>query len=499
MAEAALAPRTGTARGELRVRSVSKAFGSTQALVDVDLTLSPGRVHALLGANGCGKSTLVKVLAGVHAPDRGTVEWTGEGAPSIAFVHQDLGLIGPLSVTENLALASRAGYAMGPAWIDWRRGRLEARATLASFGLDIDPSRPVDDFGPAERTMIAVARALASLPGQGGVLVLDEPTARLPASEADRLVEMLGALRSREVAILYISHRLEEVARLADEITVLRDGRRVFHGEAGASRDELVRLVVGAEVEPVQKARRRRGVEPVLRVEGLSGMRLRDVAFEIGRGEVLGIAGLVGSGRSELARVIFGYQAVLGGRVVLDGHEVTRAGIAERMERGMGYVPQERAAGLFGPSGVGENIVLAEMDSLMAGARLSFARMNAAAEAIVDSMRIRAAGLDAPVRTLSGGNQQKVALGRWLRRELRLLVLDEPTQGIDVGARTQIFRRLREIAVAREVGVLVLDSDLEILADFCDRALTMSAGRLGTAFEGEALTAAALSRAVYGH
>ena len=488
-----------TGRGALRVRSVSKAFGSTQALSDVDLTLTPGRVHALLGANGCGKSTLVKVLAGVHAPDRGTVEWTGEGEPAIAFVHQDLGLIGPLSVTENLALASAAGYAMGPAWIDWQRGHREARATLASYGLDLDSSRPVDDFGPAERTMIAVGRALASLPGQGGVLVLDEPTARLPASEADRLVEMLGALRSRDVAILYISHRLEEVARLADEITVLRDGRRVFHGAAGVERDALVRLVVGAEVEPVRKAPRRGGGEAVLRVEGLSGMRLRGVTLEIGRGEVLGIAGLVGSGRSELARVIFGHQAALAGRVVLEGRDVTGTGIAERMERGMAYVPQERAAGLFGQSGVAENIVLPEMGSLMAGAGLSFARINAAAEAIVEAMRIRAAGLDAPVQTLSGGNQQKVALGKWLRRDLSLLVLDEPTQGIDVGARTQIFRAIREIAAERGVGVLVLDSDLEILADFCDRALTMTSGRLGDVFEGPALTAAALSRAVYGH
>lgn len=485
--------------GGLSARGISKAFGSTQALTDVDLTLTPGRVHALLGANGCGKSTLVKVLAGVHEPDAGKIEWAG-GGRSIAFVHQDLALIEGLGIDENLALASSGGYAMSAGRIHWRRARDRARDALAAVGLDLDPRRTVSEFGPAERTMIAVARALMSLPGEGGVLVLDEPTARLPAAEADRLVEMLAGLRERSVAILYISHRIEEILALADELTVLRDGRVVFHEVAdGLSRDELVRMVVGREVVVPVRTSRTAASTLLLQLRNVSGMRLRDVSLTLHRGEVLGVAGLVGSGRSELARIVYGVQAPLAGHVVLDDEDLTTAPVAARMDRGMAYVPQERAEGLFNSMSVGENAVLPDLRTLMGGLMISTRRVQEAADSVVRTMHVRTAGTEVPVGTLSGGNQQKVSLGKWMRRDPILMVLDEPTQGIDVGARTEIFGAIRKLATEGGSGVLVMDSDLEILADFCDRAVVMMAGRLGTSFAGEDLTAGALSRAVYGH
>lgn len=482
----------------LSAQGLSKQFGSTRALHEVDIDLTPGRVHALLGTNGCGKSTLVKVLAGVHIPDAGHVEWHGAD-PAIAFVHQDLGLIGPMSVAENLVMASAGGYHMNNGRIDWARGRREAQKVMQDWGLDIDPDRSVESYGPAEQTMIAVARALSSLPDHGGVLVLDEPTARLPVTEADALVDTLAELKSHAVSILYISHRIDEVMRLADEITILRDGARVYHGITDMDRDELVRLVVGDTVTEVEKAPRREKGRAILHVENLWGMRLDDVTLDVGQGEVLGIAGLVGSGRSELARTIFGQQAPLSGRIVLNGEDMTNASIKRRMKAGMGYVPQTRAQGLLLSMDIADNITIAKMRDLMRGPGISERLEDAAAKDIVKRMHIKIGGLHHAVATLSGGNQQKVALGKWIRRDLSLFVLDEPTQGIDVGARTEIFRTIRHLAVTQNVGVLVLDSDLEILAEFCDRVVTMSSGRIRHSFDGDDLTPAALERAVYGH
>ena len=482
----------------LSARGLSKRFGSTRALHEVDIDLTPGRVHALLGTNGCGKSTLVKVLAGVHTADAGHVEWHGSD-PAIAFVHQDLGLIGPMSVAENLVMASAGGYRMTNGRIDWARGRAEARKVMNSWGLDIDPDRAVETYGPAEQTMIAVARALSSLPEHGGVLVLDEPTARLPVTEADALVDTLAELKSHAVSILYISHRIDEVMRLADEITILRDGARVYHGITDMDRDELVRLVVGETVTAVEKAPRRQKGRPILHIENLWGMRLEDITLDVGQGEVLGIAGLVGSGRSELARTIYGHQSSLMGRIVLDGQDMTHASISRRMRAGMGYVPQTRAQGLLLSMDIADNITIAKMRDLMRGARISERLEDTAARDIVKRMQIKIGGMHHSVATLSGGNQQKVALGKWMRRDLSLLVLDEPTQGIDVGARTEIFRTIRKLAETQNVGVLVLDSDLEILAEFCNRVVTMATGRIRDSFDGDDLTPAALERAVYGH
>lgn len=462
------------------------------------MTLRAGRVHALLGANGCGKSTLVKILAGYHHADAGEIDIPGSDRRSIAFVHQDLGLVPALSVTENLALS--AGFVVRLGAIDWRAEHRTAESLLQENGVNLDVRQPIASYGPAEQTMVAITRALASLPARGGILVLDEPTARLPASEADRLVQMLTGLKSRAVSILYITHRLDEVMQLADEVTVLRDGQLIHQGVLGeTSRDALVSMIAGRDLEHRPHRARTRAQETVLEVNDLSGVRLRNVSLRIGAGEVFGIAGLVGSGRSELGRIIFGLQEAVNGSIVYRGADVIPLSTPERVKRGMAYVPQERRSGLFQGMSVGENTVLAELSSVMGRMGVSGRLMTEAASEVVRQLHVKTDGIHVPIESLSGGNQQKVSLGKWLRRDVTLLILDEPTQGIDVGARTELFHLIRDMAAERGIGVLVLDSDIEILAEHCDRVAIMTRGRITKSLEDGEFTVMSLNEAVYGH
>ena len=488
----------------VEVRGIVKSFGATRALRDVNLVLRASRVHALLGANGCGKSTLVKILAGYHVPDDGEVVHAGRSAAAIAFVHQDLGLVPTLSVTENLVLGS--GFRLRAGAIDWRGEHRKAARLLSEFGIHCDVREPVGALGPAEQTMVAIARAVASLnangPGASGVLVLDEPTARLPVTEADRLIAMIKGLRQRGVAILYITHRLEEVMGMADEVTVLRDGVRIHHGMvADTDRSALVRMIVGGDIQHRDCGAAETGGKGavVLETERLCGFRVHDLSVSMVAGELFGIAGLVGSGRSELGRLLFGLQRPLSGCVRLDGVDVTALPVGAMVTRGAAYVPQERRQGIVAGLSVGENAVLAHFPSVMGRFGISAARVRTAAEALVRAYQVKTEGIEAPIETLSGGNQQKVSLGKWLRRDVRLLILDEPTQGIDIGARNEIFRIIRALARERGVAVLVLDSDLEILVEHCDRVAVMAAGVLHGELAGRELSISALNHAVYGH
>lgn len=489
----------------LEIRGLHKSFGATRALRGIDLVLRAGRVHALLGANGCGKSTLVKTLAGYHDPDEGTITLPGPDGTrrqGIAFVHQDLGLVPTLSVTENLALW--AGFQMKGGTIRWGMEHRRTEALLKEYGIACNAREAVGALGPAEQTMVAIARALVSLPASGGVLVLDEPTARLPATEANRLLNMLHLLKTRGVAILYISHRLDEVLQLADEVTILRDGACVHHGSIeDMSREHLVQMIVGHHLDDPDTTMRdqRKARKATLSVSNLHGPRLRGVSLEIGEGEIVGVAGLVGSGRSELGRMIFGLQKPASGAIHLRGANITGVRPAQAVEHGLAYVPQERKSGIFPGLSVAENAILADLSSVMthSGVSVSADKSRDAARKVVSEFQVKAQGIDVPIDTLSGGNQQKISLGKWLRRDISLLILDEPTQGIDVGARTEIFRIIRTMAMERNIGALVLDSDLEILAGHCDRVLVMAYGRIVSELSGRRLSAAALNHAVFGN
>jgi rhamnose transport system ATP-binding protein len=499
----------------LRLRGVEKRFGAIQALGGVDLELQAGEVHALLGENGAGKSTLIRVVAGAHAPDAGTLEVRGElvrvhsprhaAARGIAVLHQHSALFDELGVAENLF------FGRDGAWIDWRARRVRARAVLAELGTTLDPDERCGALAPAQRKEVELARALLA---EAPILVLDEPTAVLSAREAERLLTTITSLRARGVGVLLISHRLEEVERVADRLTVLRDGKSVWSGAAGAlTRAELVRHMVGRSVTSARVLASEPRGRPALVARGLGAARLGliGIDLELHAGEVLGLGGLVGAGRSELARCLFGLERLDAGTLELDGHVFRPRSPRDAIERGLVLVPEDRARdGLVLEASVRENAALPWLARLTRVGMVVGARERELAERVVGAAHVRAT-LDARAVDLSGGNQQKLALGKWLGKGAtergdapgaagsggaetsvggawpRVLVLDEPTQGVDVAGRAEIHARVRDLA-RRGAAVLLVTSDLEELLALSDRIAVMRRGRLVGTLAGEART-----------
>jgi len=483
----------------LAVEGLSKTFYGTRALVDVSLHVRPGEVHALLGGNGSGKSTLIKVLAGVHRGDPGgTIDAAGEKVASDAvtpawasraglrFVHQDLGLFDALSVAENVFAGRPYPRRLGR--IDWRRTRRQAAEVLGRLETEIAPERPLAGLRPAERTLVAIARALHSDEGEKrSVLVLDEPTAPLPSHEVDVLLEAVRRLARAGEAIVYVSHRLDEVLSVSDRVTVLRDGHRVAERPvAGLDEATLVGDIVGATLDRLypEMPPPRLG-EPVLSVRGLRGGPVRDVSFDLAPGEVLGIGGLVGSGRTTLLELLFGARPRDGGEVHVDGRVATLASPRDGMRAGLAYVPEDRARdSAFLDLGIPENMSAADPARYWRGGRFRHRREREDARADVAALGIRAPSLGAPLLQLSGGNQQKVVLDRWLRRQTRVLLLDEPTQGVDIASRAEIYQQVRR-AVADGAAAVLVSSDFEELAHVSDRVLVLAGGRVVAEREGD--------------
>lgn len=496
----------------LQVVGVSKRFGSTRALRSVDLMVARASVHALLGHNGSGKSTLIKVLAGYHHADQGTIGVAGDPMPAshnarqahaagLRFVHQDLGLVPTLSVAENLALDSRFLTALGGT-IGWRRQYQHAAAELSRLDIELDPRRTLDTLGPVEQTMVAVTRSLQGIEHYRSVLFLDEPTARLPRSEVDRLLQVVHTLRSRGVAVVYVTHRLDEVFASADTVTILRDGSQVFTSLVRDTDEATVSAVIigrrTSTVEPPSvgalpaAAPHRAGdrpaapvaAPPVLELREVSGRRIQGVSLRVAPGEVIAVTGLVGSGRSELGRLIYGLQPLSGGEVRLDGRRIGRLTPRRAKEAGVGYSPQERAEALLSGLAVGENLAATSYAGLERLYGISRRRLRRMAKAVVSDLAIRPPDPDLVVDTLSGGNQQKVALGKWIRRTLRLLILDEPLQGIDVGAKEDIMRAI-QLRTARDgLAVLWLESDIQEVGKYATRTLVMRDGRIAARLPG---------------
>jgi ribose transport system ATP-binding protein len=483
----------------LAVEGVSKTFPGTRALVDVSLHVRRGEVHALLGGNGSGKSTLIKVLAGVHRGDPGgTIRVAGETVASDAvtpawasraglrFVHQDLGLFDGLSVAENV-FAGRP-YPRRRGRIDWRRTRRQAAEVLARLETDVAPERPLAGLRPAERTLVAIARALHCGEGeQRSVLVLDEPTAPLPGHEVDVLLEAVRRLAASGEAIVYVSHRLDEVLSVSDRVTVLRDGHRVAERPvAGLDEATLVGDIVGASLDRVYPEMPPPRVgEAVLSVRGLRAGPVRDVSFDLAPGEVLGIGGLVGSGRTTLLELLFGARPRDGGEVRVDGRAARLGSPRDAMRAGLAYVPEDRARdSAFLDLGIPENMSAADPARYWRGGRFRHRREREDARADVEALDIRAPSLGAPLLQLSGGNQQKVVLDRWLRRRTRVLLLDEPTQGVDIASRAEIYQQVRR-AVADGAAAILVSSDFEELAHVSDRVLVLAGGRVVAECEGD--------------
>jgi ribose transport system ATP-binding protein len=479
----------------LELKDVSKTFGGTRVLHDVSLDIAPGEVHALVGQNGSGKSTLIKVLAGFHAADPGASALV-DGQPrelgdpdaihdaGVRFVHQDLGLVPALSVVDNLALGH--GYATGLGGrINWRQQRKAAQAAIRAVGYDVDVRKAVDDLQPVEKTAVAIARALQSARGDMSVLVLDEPTATMPKAEVQRLFSMVNTVRKQGVGILYVSHHLEEVFELADRVTVLVDGHRVATKRcAELDQRSLVELMTGGVVDEARQRTASVLGEPLLTLEGLRGAELTGLDLTVHAGEVVGVAGITGSGREELCSLVFGAKP-RHGLVSVRGRGLPASRPDAASTRGMALVPANRLRdGVVLGLNVRENLNLTTVRRLVRHARIPLRDDRRQAAGISRKMSVKAPSLEAPIEALSGGNQQKVVLGKWLQTNPCVLLLDEPTQGVDIAAKAEIHHLIDE-AAANGVAVLVCSSDEAELERLCDRVVVLRHGRVACEYNGD--------------
>jgi rhamnose transport system ATP-binding protein len=474
----------------LSLTHISKSFPGVQALNDVHFEMRAGEVHALLGENGAGKSTLIKIISGVHRPDSGEIRIDGKPVTlhnprdaqlkGVATIYQELSLYPELTVAENIFMghAPRNRLRM----IDWRAMNARAREILDSLNItDMDVNRKVGTMTVGNRQRVEIAKALSL---NARILIMDEPTAALTEADVQRLFSIVRLLRERGVGIIYISHRMEEVFLLADRVTVLRDGLYVDTKQVSeTNQDELISLMVGRTIDHLFPKLPTTIGEPVLEVRNLVRKPLtRGISLQIRRGEIVGVAGLVGSGRSELAQVIFGITPAEGGEILVDGKPVRIRRPADAMNLGIAYVPEDRGTqGLIRQMRIRENVSLAMLRQLAHGAFISFGAERRLAQETIRQLNIRAYSYDQIVNKLSGGNQQKVVVGKWLARKPRVLIMDEPTRGIDVGAKAEIHRLMSELA-QQGMAVLMISSELPEVLGMSDRILVMRNGRISGEF-----------------
>lgn len=489
----------------LRLVGVDRLFGATHAVRSLDLDLYAGTVHSLVGENGAGKSTAGKIAAGVLQPSSGHVEVGGQRrnyrsardaeADGVVFVPQELQLYDSLSVEENMfAGRRRPRTAIGT--LDRAAMRRDVQDALARLGIDLDRRVQVGRLSPGMKQMVTIARALVN---EVKVLVLDEPTAALDEWEAQRLLDVIDALRRDGVAILYVSHRLHEVMAVSDVISVLRDGRLIRTAPASElDQDTIVEHMLGREILARTRTERRSTGRVALEVEDLSRPgEFEGVSLQVRRGEVVGLAGIVGAGRSELGQAICGITRPVRGRLRIAGREVRLSGVRDATRHGLAYVPEERQSqGLFMAFSVEDNVAMASLGQLGPLGAVLPRRVRALAERALRGLALRGR-LNDPVDSLSGGNQQKVLLAKWLATTPDVLILDEPTRGIDIGARSEIYTIIDQLT-AKGCGVLLISSDLQELLLLSDRILVMREGRLVAQFDADDMTETAVGRAALG-
>jgi len=469
----------------ISARGISKSFAAIEVLRDVDLDLRRGEIHALLGENGAGKSTFAKILAGVHRPTRGTLSLNGEqvdiNSPitaqklGITLIHQEPISFPDLSVAENLVLGRTRGAALGP--VRWAEMTREARQLMDLLGVRIDVTKPMRGLSIADQQMVEIARALAS---DSRLIIMDEPTAPLTPKEVETLFGIARRLRDEGRTIVFISHRLEEVRALCDRVTIFRDGNKVATEEIGNLTDgDIIRLMIGRPLREYMKKQGTSIGEVALMVDGLTlpGV-FHDISFEVRKGEIVGLGGLVGAGRTDVARAIFGVVPATSGTVTIDGKAVSITDPSQAIDLGLAFVPEDRAiAGIFRTLSVEENITAAVPRRIAPGRIIRRAIEKALAQESVRKLRIRLASLRQPIGELSGGNQQKAILARWLLTDPSVLILDEPTRGIDIGVKAEFYDMIGELAAGGR-AILLISSELPELLALCDRVLVMSEGRL---------------------
>jgi rhamnose transport system ATP-binding protein len=488
-------PDTAGALPVLELRHAAKSFGAVRALIDGSVELRPGEVHALLGENGAGKSTLVKILAGVHQPDGGTLSVGGREVTlhgpaaareaGIAVIYQEPTLFPDLTVAENMFIGRqplKKGYGLSGRRIDRRSMHDEAAAIFTRLGVPLDPARPARGLSIADQQVVEIGKALSL---NARVIVMDEPTAALSAAETGRLFEVIRTLQAQGAAVLFISHRLEEVFAICTRVTVMRDGSHVLTSDlAGLTAADLVRAMVGRELaeRPPEAAGAQPG-DPVLVVERLTREGVfTGISFTVRSGEIVALAGLVGSGRSEVARAVFGIDRYDAGQVTVSGRVLKKASPVSAMAAGIGFVPEDRRQqGLVMDMSVQQNVALASLGNLEKGGLIRASAERAMATDWAARLKIKYGRLTDPVSMLSGGNQQKVVLAKWLGRKPGLLIVDEPTRGIDVGTKAEVHNLLIELARGG-VGVLMISSELPEVLGVSDRVLVMREGALVAEF-----------------
>ena len=470
----------------LSMKNVSKSFPGVLALDDVTLDILPSEIHALVGENGAGKSTLMRALSGVSKIDSGTIYWKGKPVEinqprdaqklGISMIHQELAIIPYLDVGKNIFLGREPQLKISGV-IDWKKLYQQAQEQLDKLGLDINPKASVESLTIAQQQMVEVAKALSM---DASLIVMDEPTSALTEKEVEALFSYMKKLRENGVSIIFISHRLNEIQRVSDRITILRDGKWIGTSEVGdLSQNDIVKMMVGREVEQSAKKETKPSDEIILQIKNLSsGDEVHNVTFDLHKGEILGIAGLVGAGRSALAEAIFGSRKITSGHIELDHKKVMFASPQMAIEHGLGLVPEDRKAqGLFLNMAVWQNIVIAGIKKITRFGFIRKAETQKISASLVDRLSIKTPNLGQQVKNLSGGNQQKVIIARWLSLKPKILILDEPTRGIDVGAKAEIHNLLKELAT-EGVGVLMISSELPEVLGVSDRILVMKEGHL---------------------
>lgn len=499
------ADASGVERPLLSLKNINMTFGGVRALRDVSFEVRPGEVHCLAGENGSGKSTLIKVITGVYRPQAGAeIEYDGQSyshmspvtaqAAGIQVIWQDLALFPEMSVAENIAFQTVLGHR--PRRVNHAAMRETAERVLARLGVRLDVDLPLREYAIAQRQIVAIARALV---GEAKIVFMDEPTASLTQSETDHLLDIVRTLSASGVAVVFVSHRLAEVIEISDRITVLRDGRLVgVYPAEGMTQSRITELMTGKTFDHAVRARSRDAAPPVVQVEGLTRRgEFEDVSFTVRRGETLGITGLLGAGRTELALTLFGMRRPDRGRVILDGRPVRFSSNREAIAAGVAYLSEDRLSlGLIQPQSIADNLVIASMRKILSGGFISERRKRDLVSRWIAELGVKIGLQEDAVSTLSGGNQQRIAIAKWLATDPKLLILDSPTVGVDVGARAGIFDIVARLAESGLAIILISDEVPEVYFN-ADRVLHMAQGRIAGEHDPRATELADMEAAVY--
>lgn len=465
----------------LSLRNVTKRYPGVVALNNFSIDFLPGEVHALLGENGAGKSTLIKTISGAIAPEEGEIIWQGERfkkmTPSLSrergieVIYQEFNLVDTLSAAENICFGDKIGRL-----VDYKAMEAKAREIFNQFKIDIDPAATVESLSTAHKQIVEIAKAISK---NCRLLIMDEPSAPLTVNEVDVMFEIVRSLQKKGITIIYISHRMDEIFTIADRVTVMRDGQYIdTRNVADTNRDELIRLMVGRELSKTYPSPQNNFEEELLRVENLCGNGDRDISLTLRKGEILGIAGLIGAGRTEFARVLYGADKCESGRIFLEGRELHIRNTSDAIREGIGLIPEDRKSqGCFLEKSIEWNIGSNTIKQMSTGMIVDDRKLKNAAERFRDTLHIKTPSLAQLVQNLSGGNQQKVVIAKTLAGQSKVVIFDEPTRGIDVGAKQEIYELMCTLA-DQGIGIIMISSDMEELLGMSQRILVMAGGQI---------------------